>query len=696
MSQSVQRFAGPTSKIGRHAWGRFVVLSSQRFVPIEFAPRKAFVSAPVYTFGPFKLDLSTGELRKHETRVRVPEQPLRLLTLLLENDNRVVTRQELRERIWPGQTLGDFDDSLNASVKKLRETLGDDPGKPLYIETIPRRGYRFIAPVRRDHGASVPVESTGGKLVVLPAAQKRMDDGDALLAKISAAASAKEAPSRPTRAWPRWSRVWVTSLAILVFVCIVLLWAYLPEQLRRASAAGNIRSIAVLPFENLTGDREQDYLADGLTDVVITDLAQLGAVRVTSRSSAMRYKGLHKTPEQIRRDLNVDAIVEGSVIKSGKTIRVNAQLIHASEGQYLWARSFESRTGDIVELQDDVARSVATSIQWTIGSGFDHRQTPRPQNIAAYQEYLHGLFFLNHRTNDDLRKSVQYFDRATTLDPGLAPAYAGTAYAYGLLADYDGMRAAEAAPRAEAAARKAIELDDSASAGHAALAFVLWKYDWDWNGSAAEFQRALALNPNDSNTHHLYGLFLACRGDFKSALEHLEKAEQLDPLSLITRTNLAWISYYQRDFPTAVAGYQDVLRLDPQFVVAHQKLWITYAMLGDREHAVEELSQVFRFFGHADLAERVDHAEERARYDVALKTYIDSGFLSAYERARLCSLAGRKQEALKALEEAASQRSAWMIYLGVEPAFDSIRSTAEFRKLSARANIPFESVPEAR
>jgi TolB-like protein/DNA-binding winged helix-turn-helix (wHTH) protein/Tfp pilus assembly protein PilF len=648
-------------------------------------------SQPVRRFGPFEADFQAGELRKHGIRLHIQEQPLRMLSMLVEHTDQVVSRQELSRDLWPGHEPADLDDSLNATVKKLRDALGDDAGKPLYIETIPRRGYRFIAPVQVDPPAAPPAEPVSPKLFILPTAPQKTDERDAVIANLSAIAS----PSRDRVRLPsRWSALWLASLTGLIFVCLVLLWTYVPGRMKKAAASGPIRSIAVLPFDNLSGDPNQEYFADGLTDVVITDLAQLGTIRVISRASVMQYKTARKPLDQIRRELDVDAVVEGSVARSGNTIRVNAQLIQAAEDRHLWARSFERDAGDIVALQDDVARSVATSIQAAIGPGsLAHPQNARPVSIEAYEAYLRGLFFLNHRTNADLRKSLEYFNQATDLDTALAPAYAGAAHAYGLLADYDGMSPRDAEPRAEAAARKAIELDDSVSSAHAALAFALWKYDWDWHTSESEFQRALELNPSDANTQHVYGLFLACKGDFESGLNHIRKAQQLDPLSMIIRTNIAWISYYRRDFPKAVAGYQEVLQLDPLFVVAHQKLWIAYALEGNKGQAVEELGNVFRFFGHSELANTIDQTDISSRYSVALQTYVDSGYLTLYEKARYLSLLGKKKEALEALDEAAAQRSSWMIYLGVEPAFDLLRSSPEFRKLSASANVPFEAAP---
>jgi Tfp pilus assembly protein PilF len=299
---------------------------------------------------------------------------------------------------------------------------------------------------------------------------------------------------------------------------------------------------------------------------------------------------------------------------------------------------------------------------------------------------LHDLN--THRTNEDLRKSLEEFKQAVVLDPNLAKAYAGEAQTYNLLGDYDEMEGREAGPKAEAAARRALELDASLASAHAALAFALWKYSWLWSDAEAEFQKSLALNPNSAHTHHTYGVFLACRGDFASADEHLRKALTLDPLSMIVRTNLGWLEYFQHNYAKAEAAYLQVLELDPSFLTARQKLWITYALEGKTQQAEAELENVMRLFGNLDLLERLEKSPPAARFQVAVSSYIQSGLLTPYERARYLALLGRGREAVQALQEAQRQQSAWMVYLRIEPVFDRIRTTPGFDQLVRNARIP--------
>jgi TolB-like protein/DNA-binding winged helix-turn-helix (wHTH) protein len=628
---------------------------------------------PVCTFGPFRVDFETCEIHKHGIRLHVQAQPVRVLWFLVERPGQLVTRQELQEKLWPGQPAEEVDDSLNSTVKKLREALGDDPAKPLYIETIPRRGYRFIAPIQMEAQEKPP--------------------GEKPMAADEPSWLTEETAVQPTAILAEplgWRRYRKSGAIGLLTVIVIVGFLSVTAFLKRAGADAQIHSIAVLPFENLSGDSSQDYFAEGLTDAVTTDLAQIGAVKVISRSSANHYKKDYKPLVKIGQELGVDAVVEGTVARSGDKVRVNARLISTGDDRNLWAQSFERDTGDILSLEDDLAQSVSRRIEVALTPNYMHRRDePHPVNVQAYEAYLSGMHDLNnHRTNNELQKSLEQFNEAIALDPRFAGAYAGKAIAYNLLGDYDEIPGSQAGPSAEAAARRALELDPALAAAHSALAFALWKYSWDWKTAEAEFQKSLALNPNNAHTHHIYAVLLACRGDFAGAEEHMRKAQALDPLSMIIRTNIGWFHYFQRDYAKAEDAYLEVLKLDPGFLPARQKLWITYAEEGKTEQAAAELENLMRLFGHDQLLQRVERANPPARYRTAVQGYAESGVLSPYERARYLSLLGKKPEAVRALSEAAAQRSSWMVYLRIEPVFDAIRSRPDFADLVRQANIP--------
>ncbi len=627
---------------------------------------------PVYTFGPFRVDFETCEIHKYGTRLHVQSQPVRVLWFLVEHPGELVTRHELQEKLWPGHSGAEVDDSLNSTVKKLREALGDDAGKPLYIETIPRRGYRFIAPLQMEAQE-------------IPSGEKQAADEPSWLTE-ETAVQATAIHAEPL-GWRRYRKPGAIGLlTVIVIVGFLSVTAFL----KRAGADAQIHSIAVLPFENLSGDSGQDYFAEGLTDAVTTDLAQIGAVKVISRSSANHYKKNYQPLVKIGQELGVDAVVEGTVARSGNRVRVNARLISTGDDRNLWAQSFERDTGDILSLEDDLAQSVSRRIEVALTPNYMHRRDESHQvNVQAYEAYLSAMHDLNnHRTNNELQKSLEQFDEAISLDPKFAGAYAGKAITYNLLGDYDEIPGSQAGPSAEAAARRALELDPSLATAHAALAFALWKYSWDWKTAETEFQKSLTLNPNNAHTHHIYAVLLACLGDFAGADEHMRKALALDPLSMIIRTNIGWFHYFQKDYARAEEAYLGVLKLDPGFLPARQKLWITYAIEGKTEQATTELENLMRLFGNQQLLQRVEGANISARYQAAVQGYVESGVLTPYERARYLALLGKKPEAVRALNEAAAQRSSWMVYLRIEPVFDAIRSRPDFVGLERQANIP--------
>ena len=624
---------------------------------------------PVCTFGPFRVDFETCEIHKHGIRLHVQSQPVRVLWFLVERQGQLVTRQELQAKLWPGHSAEEVDDSLNSTVKKLREALSDDAGKPLYIETIPRRGYRFIAPIQMEASEK----------------QGAVEEPSWLTAETAVQLIAV---SNEPLGWSRYRKPGTIGLLTL-FVIIGLL--SVTAFLKRAGADAQVHSIAVLPFENLSGDSGQDYFAEGLTDAVTTNLAQIGSLKVISRSSANHYRKDYKPLVKIGQELGVDAVVEGTVARSGGRVRVNARLVSTADDRNLWAQTFERDTGDILSLEDDLAQSVSRRIEVALMPAFMHRRDePHHVNVRAYEAYLNGMHDLNnHRTNNELQKSLEQFNEAIALDSNFAGAYAGKAIAYNLLGDYDEMPGSQAGPSAEAAARRALDLEPSLASAHSALAFALWKYSWDWKTAETEFQKSLSLNPNNAHTHHIYAVLLACRGDFAGAEEHMRKAQALDPLSMIIRTNIGWFHYFQKDYAKAEEAYQEVLKLDPGFLPARQKLWITYAMEGKTEQAAGELENLMRLFGHDQLLKQVERAANAsARYQAAVQGYAEAGVLSAYERARYMALLGRKPEALRALNEAAAQHSAWMVYLRIEPVFDTIRSRPDFGDLVRQTNIP--------
>src|SRR6185369_5638485 len=433
-------------------------------------------------FGIFEADLRTGELRKRGARVRLQEQPFQVLAVLLTRPGDLVTRDELRGRLWTADTFVDFEHGLNKAINKVREALGDSAESPRFVETVPRRGYRFIADVTVVDLESVPPETYAPSTV-----------GDTLTAGDREAPDVGEQTITPKgRGWQRTLTITGCGLALVSFVLVGWL-------LQSRGPSPTIRSVAVLPLENLSGDPSQEYFADGMTDQLIATLGQISALRVISRTSVMGYKGTRKPLPQIARELNVDAVIEGSIMRSGGRVRITAQLIDAAVDKHLWAHSYDGDVRDTLALESRVARAITEEIRVNVQPKEQAAlKNVKAVNPDAYEAYLKGRYFWNKRTADGLKKAKDYFDEAVAKAPDYGPAYSGLADTYALLGDwqYGVMPSREALPAAKAAATKAVELDDTLGEAHTSLAFVLDGFDWDLDSGGKEFRRAIELSPS--------------------------------------------------------------------------------------------------------------------------------------------------------------------------------------------------------
>ena len=468
-------------------------------------------------FGLFELDLRAGELRKHGLRIRLQEQPFQVLVMLLEHHGEVVTREELQKRLWPADTFVDFDHGLNKAISKIREALGDSAESPRFVETVARRGYRFLAEVRA-------ADTTPGTSPV-PATQAPASTEARDRSNLAGEPAMPKPVARPV------ARM-VSLFVVLLVIATLAAWKF--YSWKRSSAV--IRSLAVLPLESLSNDASQDYFADGMTDELISDLGQISALRVISRTSVMAYKRTNKPLPQIARELNVDAVVEGTVLHSGDQVRITAQLIEASSDKHLWSQSYEGELRDTLALQNQVARAVADQIRINLNAQERTAlKSVRVVNPQAYESYLKGRYFWNKRTADALRVALAYFNQAIDEDPKYAEPYSGLADTYALLGDwqYAAMTPKEALPKAKAAAIKALELDNTLGEAHNSLAFCLDGFDWDFDSAGKEFRRAIELNPGYATAHHWYAWHLSLVGQNEEAIVEMKKAESLDPLSII-------------------------------------------------------------------------------------------------------------------------------------------------------------------
>ena len=645
---------------------------------------KSLRPTSVVRFGTYEVSLQSGEVRKAGLRIRVQQQPMKLLEVLLEHPGEVVTREELRSRVWPNESFSDFDQALNIAIGKLRSALGDAAENPRFIETLPKRGYRFIADVSvldADVGPKKP-ESVAGDL---PGAQERKIEPGHRLQEAGLAVPPKR------RQWlTRWA---IGALALVLSLSILSVWLFRS----RVAAPAGIRSIAVLPLENLSGDASQNYFADGVTDELITDLAQISALRVISRTSVMVYKGARKPLPQIARELNVDAVVEGTVLRSGDQVRITAQLIEAATDKHLWSQSYEGELRDTLALQNRVASAIADQIRINL--------TPQEQaalksakavNPEAYQSYLKGRYFWNKRTADGLKAALAYFKQAIEEDPKYAKAYSGLADTYALLGDwqYAVMLPQEAFPKAKAAAIKALELDSSLSEAHTSLGYSLRAFDWDFDSAGKEFQRAIELNPGYATAHHWNAINLGLLGRPKEALMEMRKAEALDPLSLIINADLAEFLLLTHSYDESVEQGRKIIELDSTFAIGHKQLGDAYLLKQMDKEAVAELQEAVRLSGGspiciADLARAYvasGKMNEAVRLLDDLKKTSNTRFTNAPHIAMIYASMGDNDQAMQWLERAYEERFNPSILL--RSGFDPLRSAPRFEELRRRIGLP--------
>src|SRR5262244_908705 len=472
-------------------------------------------------FGAFELDAVNGELRKGGVSLKILPQPLRVLLLLAERPGQAVTRAEIQHCLWGENTFVDFERGINFCVNQIRTTLGDDPEKPRYVETLPRRGYRFIAPV-----------------------------------KIEAA------PTTPTAR----------------------------ERISERSTDRGFRSLAVLPFENLSGDAAQDYFADGMTEALLTELGKISAIRGISRQSMMQYKGTKKSVPQIAGEMMVDADVEGSVLRIGDRVRVSVQLIEAAPEGHLWANSYDRDVRDVLALHGEMARTVAREIKVTLTPQEETRVAGvRAINPAANEAYFRGRYFLERRTKENLDKALADFQHAIELDPTFAPAYASLSEVCISLVGYDPAHKTELFAQAEAASLKALELDDSVSAAHYTLAIIRLT-TWDWSGAEVEARRAIEVNPSNASAHWWYSDLLVFQGRLTEAEAEIQRARELNPVSVELYVGATARLYYQRRYDEFIERSQKWVERDPSLEWNyHHGLGAAYVQLGRHEEAIAEL-----------------------------------------------------------------------------------------------------------
>ena len=647
-------------------------------------------------FGVFEADIEAGELRKHGLRLKLSEQPFQILTRLLATPGEIVSRDYLRERLWPGDTFVDFDHGLNNAVMRLREVLGDSSDHPRFIETIPRRGYRFIAPVEVKKAATEEPVALSASL------------GEPFPQTIVGKESKAPGPSLVSRMFERQSKrsfplSRIAALAVAVLAGSALISGITVHYVRGVNAskgrANRSSSLVVLPLENLSGEKDQEYFADGMTDDLIANLAKIRSLRVISRSTAMAYKGTHKPLPQIANELNVDAVVEGTVMRVGNRVRITAELVQVSTDQHLWADTYESPIGDVLALQNRVSSAIVDQIRINLTEEDKERLAKKPAvGPEAYEDYLKGRYYWNKRSGEGFVKAIGYFEEATHRNPQYALAYAGLADCYGIIGAtiYGSVPAAEAAPKAKAAAIRALEIDPTLAEAETSLATAKFNYDWDWTGAAEGFKKAIRLDPSYATAYQRYSLYLIALGRFEDSFEQIKKARDLEPLSISINASFGWRLYLAREYDRAIAQLRDTLEMDPSYEWAHLILGQAYEQKSQYDLAIGEFQKAVELSHSSPLmlsalahaqALGGDHAEALKLLS-RLESMSKKQYVSPFYIAIVYLGFDKNETAMTWLEKAYADRSNGLVFLKVEPELDPLRSNPRFVALQQKINFP--------
>jgi TolB-like protein/DNA-binding winged helix-turn-helix (wHTH) protein/Flp pilus assembly protein TadD len=619
-------------------------------------------------FGPFELDSASCELRKNSIRLKITGQPLQILGMLVERSGAMVTREELRERLWAADTFVDFEHSLNTAIKRLRRVLDDDPEHPRYVETVPRHGYRFIGVIETEPGDQQDVQRPGF----------RVDGSPEFSPPVT---SAEPARSRK-RTW-----VWIALLIVLSALLGSLSLRFLRPAPPRTT------SVAVFPFVNASGDDNLDYLGDGLADNIIDQLSQLRGFDVVAWSLASRYRS--KDPASAGKELGVGAVLTGSVTKDGNDVVVRSELLDPVTRRHLWGQEYTRNLADLRSLQFEITSDIARRLGLQLTDGEKQRlDKQRADNPEAYELYLKGRYYSAKGTKEGLAKGLECLQQATEKDPNYALAYSGLAYYYFVAMDWL-LPPREANEKSRAAAEKALSLDDSLAEAHTMLGIVHWTYDWNWVAAENEFRRAIELNPSYAPAHQFYGLYLASLGRSDEAISESRRALALDPLSSELNGFLGQVLERTRHTAAAIRQQQKTVELDPNNWFSHLGLGFAYLQGKQYPDAIAELNLAVRLENNPDalgalglaygLSGDRSHAEAIL---LALQRRSAKSYVPPYDFAQLYIGLGDRDKAFQWLERARQDRGFAVAWLNVATDVDSLRADPRFKELLRPIGFP--------
>jgi len=613
---------------------------------------------PSFEFGAFSLDTGRRRLLRHGEAVSLAPKVLDTLVALIENRDRVLSKDELLDLVWGGTNVEEG--GLTRNVSLLRKTLGEKPDDHQFIVTVPGRGYRFVADVQE----TTPNEQAP---VDVPA-RRALDTGGAARPRV-----------------PRWLAL--AGLAALVLATTIYL-------LRPGATTGRppITSLAVLPLDNLSGDATQDYFVDGMTEALIGNLAPIGALRVVSRTSVMRFKGTRTSLADIARELKVDVVIEGSVRRTGNRVSISVQLIDAATDAHLWAREYERQLTDVLKLQGEVARAVADEMRIQVTPGERARLASAGSvDPAAYQEYLLGQHYLWRLTEDDLATAIDHFERAIRLDAGYGAAYAGLSHAWWWRGVWGAKTFKEIEPPSRSAARRALALDPRLAEAHVSIGRLKFGHDWDWAGAEQDFRHALDIDPNNLDAHFFSAMLFMALGRFSESIDHIERAARRDPLSSTVQSAFGRVLYRARKFDEALPHLNQAIALEPRGSDSYGRLGDVYEALGRYDEALAVYEKVNALRGDPgrgpDIAIVFARMGKRKEANQLLATLRTTSPL--VRLAQAYAVLGNDDEAFRLLFRLADERNA-LNYVKTEPRLDSLHADPRWRELLRRMNLPID------
>ena len=651
------------------------------------------VSSSVVRFGgKYELDRGAYELRKAGRPLRLARIPMELLLLLLEQPDQLVSRERIAERIWGKGVFLDIDNGINAVVRRIRLVLEDDSEQPRFIQTVVGRGYRFIAPVQEAAPSPAVLPAAEAHFPESSRYEQPVDMETDLQRPEPGSESGKTVPSGVTI--PGRSHRMITVSAVAFVIVIVALIAgrwFTPSR-------GKIESIAVLPFANVSGDPNMEYLSDGITESLINSLSQLPRLKVMSRDSVFRYRGKNMDVEAAGHELGVGAVLTGRIVQRGGDLWVSTELVDAHDNTHLWGEQYNRKLADLLSVQQEIVQQITDKLMLRLNGEEQTRLTKRyTDNIEAYQLYLKGRYYWNRRPRG-LLDGIKYFEQAIEKDPNYALAYSGLADCYAALATWEGgtISPGEAMLKANAAALKAVEFDETLAEAHASLGYIRLHYDWNWPEAEKQFKRAIELNSRYPTAHHWYAHYLMTAGQTEASLVESRRALELDPLDLIISGHQPWHYYYARDFDRVIEICHDNLASHPEAFWVHFELGRAYEQKRMFKEAISELTTAVSLqkdmtfaiaaLGHAFA---VSGQTEKAQQLLGnLKKLSNQRYVSSADIAMIYVGLGDNDQAFAWLQKAFLERSWYLVLLRVDPRLDSLRSGPRFQALLRRVNLP--------